>query len=72
MQTLFHILTVIFMTFIILVFLGQIISDTKPIIRAFEKAQKNKIEITHCRMEFNGYICNKKQGKGQMQQPNPV
>lgn len=60
MQTLFHILTVIFITFIIWVFLGQIISDTKPVIKAFKKARKNKMEITHCRMEFNGYICNKK------------
>lgn len=48
------------MTFIIWVFLGQIISDTEPVIKAFKKAQKNKIEITHCRMKFNGYICNKK------------
>lgn len=60
MQTLFHILTVIFITFIIWVFLGQIISDTELIIKAFKKAQKNKMEITHCRMKFNGYICNKK------------
>ena len=60
MQTLFHILTVIFITFIIWVFLGQIISDTKPVIKAFKKAQKNKIEITHCRIKINGYICNKK------------
>lgn len=60
MQTLFHILTVIFITLIIWVFLGQIISDTELIIKAFKKAQKNKMEITHCRMKFNGYICNKK------------
>lgn len=60
MQTLFHILTVIFITFIIWVFLGHIISDTELIIKAFKKAQKNKMEITHCRMKFNGYICNKK------------
>lgn len=60
MQTLFHIPTVIFITLIIWVFLGQIISDTELIIKAFKKAQKNKMEITHCRMKFNGYICNKK------------
>lgn len=60
MQTLFHILTVIFITFIIWVFLGQIVSDTEPVIKAFKKAQKNKMEITHCRIKFNGYICNKK------------
>lgn len=60
MQTLFHILTVIFITLIIWVFLGQIVSDTELIIKAFKKAQKNKMEITHCRMKFNGYICNKK------------
>ena len=60
MQTLIYILTITFMTFIILVFLGQIISDTKPVIKAFKKAQKNKIEITHCRIKINGYICNKK------------
>ena len=60
MQTLFHILTVIFITFIIWVFLGQIVSYTELIIKAFKKAQKNKMEITHCRMKFNGYICNKK------------
>ena len=60
MQTPIYILTIIFMAFIILIFLGRIISDTKPVIRAFKKAQKNKIEITHCRMKINGYICNKK------------
>ena len=48
------------MTFIIWVFLDQIIPDTKPVIKAFKKAQKNKIEITHCRIKINGYICNKK------------
>ena len=61
MQTpIFYILTVIFMTFIIWVFLDQIISDTKPVIKAFKKAQKNKIEIIHCRIKINSYICNKK------------
>lgn len=60
MQTPIYILTITFMAFIILVFLGQIISDTKPVIKAFKKAPKNKIEITHCRMKINGYICNKK------------
>lgn len=43
--------------------LGILRSDnisTKPVIKAFKKAQKNKIEITHCRIKINGYICNKK------------
>lgn len=42
MQTLFHILTVIIMALIILVFLGQIISDTGEIYKGFRKGSKEQ------------------------------
>jgi len=42
MQTLFHILTIIIMTFIILVFLGQIISDTKTLYKGFRKGSEEQ------------------------------
>lgn len=42
MQTLFHILTIIIIAFLILVFLGQIISDTKTLYKGFRKGSEEQ------------------------------